>query len=335
MAKFNIKFNNKNYSIDKSLLADATARLEAHLMSMMGESGEETLEGDGQEFYTLAPTALTFRSTEPLNEFQEVRVNGQVVDPSNYTLEEGSTIVKLSIDYLKTLPVGGYNIEVASANNAPSGGFTVAAPELNEHGFYYNQPYSAWVDYFGDNTAFFVRENGTIDLMFLNSSAIEVCSYTIEDGVIVVSGSGGTFTGTLSETEIYCNELAVSFILNQHKVAADKEFIYVYEEHFGGYKMAPINQSKSSYGNALTNINDIPVVRVDTNAFSENTMLSSITLPINIRIISGHAFSNCINLTNIYFNGSISQWNAITKSESWNLNVPATHVHCLDGDVAL
>ena len=43
----------------------------------------EVLEGTGAEYYTLAPTALSFRSTAPLNEFQEVKVNGETVDPSN------------------------------------------------------------------------------------------------------------------------------------------------------------------------------------------------------------------------------------------------------------
>lgn len=45
MANLNIKFNNKNYSIDPASLADATALLEGHLASMV----EERLEGDGAD----------------------------------------------------------------------------------------------------------------------------------------------------------------------------------------------------------------------------------------------------------------------------------------------
>jgi hypothetical protein len=100
------------------------------------------LEGDGQEFYTIAPSTLSFRSSAPLNEFQDVQINGQTVDPSNYTLEEGSTIVKLSIDYLNTLTAGNHKIAVVSNNQTATGAFTVKAPELNEYGFYYNQPYT-------------------------------------------------------------------------------------------------------------------------------------------------------------------------------------------------
>ena len=121
MANLNIKFNNKTYSIPPASLADATATLEAHLMGMMGER----LEGDGAEYYTLAPTALSFRSTAPLNELQEVQINGVTVDPSNYTLEEGSTIVTFPIDYLKTLNVGSYEVAVASNSKNVKGGFSV------------------------------------------------------------------------------------------------------------------------------------------------------------------------------------------------------------------
>jgi hypothetical protein len=104
---------------------------------------EERLEGDGAEYYTLAPTALSFRSTAPLNEFQSVQINSVTVDPSNYTLEEGSTIVTFPIDYLKTLNRGNYEVTIASENKTVKGEFNVAAPDLNKLGFYYNQPYCA------------------------------------------------------------------------------------------------------------------------------------------------------------------------------------------------
>lgn len=32
---------------------------------------------------------------------------------------------------------------------------------------------------------------------------------------------------------------------------------------------------------------------------------------------------------------SIAQWNAIEKGDNWDVGVPATHVQCSDGQVAL
>lgn len=40
MANLNIKFNNKNYSIDSALLADVFASLEGHLVDMINEPGD-------------------------------------------------------------------------------------------------------------------------------------------------------------------------------------------------------------------------------------------------------------------------------------------------------
>ena len=131
------------YSVDTNKLADATASLEAALDNL----NSERLEGDGAEYCTMAPTALSFRSTAPLNELNEVQINGVTVDPSNYTLEEGSTIVTFPIEYLKTLNVGNYEVTVASESKTVKGGFNIKAPELNEHGFYYNIPYSAHVNF--------------------------------------------------------------------------------------------------------------------------------------------------------------------------------------------
>lgn len=86
--------------------------------------------------------------------------------------------------------------------------------------------------------------------------------------------------------------------------------------------------------NTLYNI-DIPdsVNYIKNNAFNSCGLLS-ITLPVNISI-GEHAFMDCINLSEINYKGTIEQWNNITKVDGWNLHVPATIVHCTDGDVVV
>jgi prepilin-type N-terminal cleavage/methylation domain-containing protein len=75
-------------------------------------------------------------------------------------------------------------------------------------------------------------------------------------------------------------------------------------------------------------------------AFSEEAFiwcehLESIVIPKDVTDIGTAAFEGCKNLSRIFFEGTIAQWNAITKGENWNLKVPATEVVCSDGTVPL
>ena len=79
--------------------------------------------------------------------------------------------------------------------------------------------------------------------------------------------------------------------------------------------------------NSVTNIGDY--------AFEGCTSLTSITIPNSVTSIEAAAFSNCTSLTSISFNGTIKEWNAITKSYYWKDNVPATEVVCKDGKVSI
>jgi hypothetical protein len=47
------------------------------------------------------------------------------------------------------------------------------------------------------------------------------------------------------------------------------------------------------------------------------------------------AFTFCENLTNITFNGTVAEWNAIEKGVGWNDDVPVIEVICLDGIVTV
>lgn len=44
-------------------------------------------------------------------------MNGKLVDSVNYTVEEGSTIITLKKDYVKTLKNGTYNMQAKFVNN--------------------------------------------------------------------------------------------------------------------------------------------------------------------------------------------------------------------------
>ena len=77
------------------------------------------------------------------------------------------------------------------------------------------------------------------------------------------------------------------------------------------------------------------VTTIGGGAFSFCRALSSITIPDSVTTIGDGAFGYCTSLSTINYEGTMSQWNNITIGNDWNDNVPATVVHCTDGDVSL
>ena len=306
-----VMVNGVEYGIDSAKVANATASLQTAFGNLASGSTptpdvptEERLEGDGAEYYTLAPTALSFRSTAPLNELQEVQINGVTVDPSNYTLEEGSTIVTFPIEYLKTLDVGSYEVAVASDSKTVKGRFKVAAPELNEHGFYYNQPYAAYMDYFGSDVVMFIREDNTMDIMVVADNATEIVTYAVADDTLTItSPSMGELHCTFSADgmEVYNTELGTTLSLNDNgSYAADNDYFYIYKEDLGGYEVNCIDKTKAEYGAIKTGIDGIDTVKLADEMFSNNTnLVIAPVIPNSVTSIGDYTFDCCSSLTSI------------------------------------
>ena len=68
---------------------------------------------------------LVFRSTAAFSTFQGVQVDGKTLAKSNYTAEEGSTVVYLKAAYLKTLAAGKHTVTIMSTSGNTSMDFTV------------------------------------------------------------------------------------------------------------------------------------------------------------------------------------------------------------------
>ena len=70
--------------------------------------------------------SLRIRGNGEFSKFQNVKVDGNIVDSKNYTASEGSTIIELHADYLKTLSEGSHTFEIVWTDGAAVTGFTVA-----------------------------------------------------------------------------------------------------------------------------------------------------------------------------------------------------------------
>lgn len=77
------------------------------------------------------------------------------------------------------------------------------------------------------------------------------------------------------------------------------------------------------------------VESIGDGAFKSCGYLASIVIPDSVKGIGTYAFALCENLNSITFQGTMEQWKKIKLGNGWNSNVPATVVHCTDGDVEI
>ncbi len=109
-----------------------------------------------------------------------------------------------------------------------------------------------------------------------------------------------------------------------------------------GLTSITIPNSVTSIGNSafsgcsgLTSI-EIPdsVTSIENSAFYGCRNLTSITIPNSVTSIGEYAFYDCSGLTSITFNGTLSQWNAISKGDNWNTNTSYYTITCTDGTIS-
>ena len=89
-------------------------------------------DGDGSKWVKDSSASLQFtfkRSVDDsvtFSHYTDVKVDGKVIDPSNYTAREGSAIITLKPSFLQTLSVGDHTITcMFDDKNDPSATFTV------------------------------------------------------------------------------------------------------------------------------------------------------------------------------------------------------------------
>lgn len=70
---------------------------------------------------------VVIRGNGEFNRFHAVKVDGKVIDPANYDAKEGSTIITLKAEYLKTLATGSHTFAIVWNNGIAGTNFTVAA----------------------------------------------------------------------------------------------------------------------------------------------------------------------------------------------------------------
>ena len=161
----------------------------------------ELTNGDGTNYtssYNGSGTKIA-RSNAPLNKFKEVRVDNAVVDSSNYTLTEGSTIITFKESYLKTLSEGEHILKIISTDGFTLGKIIIKNVKLIE--------FKVTLD---AKTTSFIAEEGMTWKEFINSS------YNVDSRFKTVDGKvGDTIIKKAPLSPNYVNVNETDLIVNE------------------------------------------------------------------------------------------------------------------------
>ncbi|MBR1815788.1 MAG: glycosyl hydrolase 53 family protein [Lachnospiraceae bacterium] len=87
------------------------------------------IEGADSEWVEDESSNITIKSDGPFVKFVEVKIDGKVVDPSNYTAKKGSTVITFLKSFLDTLDEGEHSVEIVFTNGIAKTNLTVVMKE--------------------------------------------------------------------------------------------------------------------------------------------------------------------------------------------------------------
>lgn len=168
-------------------------------------------------------------------------------------------------------------------------------------------------------------------------SVAEDFAWTLEDGVLTVSGHG-------KMPDVYELDNGRPWTWKDHieKVVVSEGLTSVSSYAFGevddlvtveladtvktleeGAFYQCFNLEEMSFGKNLKTIG--------AQAFEDCEKLTSMDIPDGVKVIGESAFSGCDSLTDIYYSGTCEKWNSINQDDE---KAPeGTVVHCSDGDI--
>lgn len=107
---------------------DITIKVNAALASY------KIISGADSECKQNTDRTITIGGNGEFSKFESVKVDGSIIDAKNYTAKEGSTIIILKADYLKTLSVGTHSFEIVWADGSAVTSFKVSKNTSDNEG---------------------------------------------------------------------------------------------------------------------------------------------------------------------------------------------------------
>ena len=90
------------------------------------QASYKIISGADSEWKQNTDGNITIKGNGEFSKFESVKVDGSIIDAKNYTAKEGSTIIILKADYLKTLSVGTHSFEIVWTDGSAVTNFKVS-----------------------------------------------------------------------------------------------------------------------------------------------------------------------------------------------------------------
>lgn len=192
--------------------------------------------------------------------------------------------------------------------------------------------------------------------------------YTLSDGLTDISfegtraewiaiDKGSNWNGGVPATYVKCSDGMISVsVVKESEIYSSDGIDISYEGSFssivrgiGTCKGSDIILSTALHpylyaigAKAFSNCIGLSKVRISegiryirNNAFENCINLEQVEIDSCVTTVEANAFNGCSSLSDIIFNGTIEQWESITRGEDWNYGVPAAYVQCTDGNVTI
>ncbi len=101
-------------------------RVKANYEAIPPPVSYKILDGANSDWKQNTEETITIRGNGDFSKFVGVKIDGNTIDAKNYTAKEGSTIITLTTDYLKTLSIGTHTFEIVWTDGSASTNFTVS-----------------------------------------------------------------------------------------------------------------------------------------------------------------------------------------------------------------
>ena len=322
MSKFNITFKNKKYSIDKSLLSGAISSIEAVLIGLSGGDVPTPTETLAPGLYQTGAIALYEEQGAEAIEGMMITSWDELLANGTVHVEDGVVYSNFNIDEWPDEWVNTSSDALAGDLVLPSDGSITALGDFNIN------------DEVG-NPAFALCEQLTGlyipgSVMSISDMAFHTC-VSLTSIMIpsrVTSIGWGVFSSCISLASIVIPDSVTSIGISAFEGCESLASITIPNS------ITVIDENAFSYCTSLESIEiSDSVTSIGCSAFESCTALDSVAIGNGMTNIYDCAFLDCISLKSITYNGTIAQWNLITKGSAWQSGTGDFTVYCTDGNI--